>query len=98
MMRKTITRTMHTSTITACKLTMVDGAPTVETLEPVVVMGKATEKEGMKALKDKYGKDSAITITSINVTEDTYEISVEDFVKYATKVQKVTDGSEGSEN
>lgn len=98
MMRKTITRTMNTSTISACMLTVVDGNPTVETLEPITVMGKATEKDALKMLKEKYGKNNAITVTGIEVSEETYEISVDDFVKYATKIQKVANGSEGSEN
>ena len=94
MMRKTIVRTMATSTINAFMLNIVDGQPKVENLEPLTVMGKATEKEAMKALKDKYGKNAPVTIANIDVQEDTYEISVDDFVKYAKKVQK---GSEGSE-
>lgn len=91
MMRKTITRTMATSKIHACMLVMVDGVPIVEQLEPITVMGKATEKEGLKAIKDKYGKDCPATISKIEVEEDTYEISVEDFLKYAKKVEKKTD-------
>lgn len=95
MMRKTICRTMATSTITAHKLSIVDGKPVVETLEPIVVMGKAKEKDALKAVKDAHGDLTGITIGSIDVAEDTYEISVDDFMKYATKV---TNGSEGSEN
>lgn len=94
MMRKTIVRTMATSTINAYKLTVENGQPKIENLEPLTVMGKATEKEALKALKDKYGKNAPVTIAGIDVQEDTYEISVDDFVKYATKVTK---GSEGSE-
>lgn len=90
MMRKTICRTMATSTIQAFKLTIENGQPKVENLEPLVVMGKATEKEALKALKEKYGKNAPITIASIEVQEDTYEISVEDFVKHAKKVDKKT--------
>lgn len=94
MMRKTIIRTMATSTINAFKLTVKDGKPEIENLEPLTVMGKATDKEALKALKDKYGKNAPVQVASIDVQEDTYEISVEDFVKYA---KKVTKGSEGSE-
>lgn len=90
MMRKTIVRTMATSTIQAFKLTIENGQPKVENLEPLVVMGKATEKEALKALKEKYGKNAPVTIASIEVQEDTYEISVEDFVKHAKKVDKKT--------
>lgn len=94
MMRNTITRTMATSTINAYKLSIADGKPVIENLDPVVIMGKAKEKDAMKALKKVHGDLSGITIGSIDVAEDTYEISVEDFVKYATKV---SEGSEASE-
>lgn len=79
---------MATSKIHACKLSMNDGVPTVEQLEPITVMGRATEKEGLKAIKEKYGKECPATIQKIEVNEDTYEISVEDFLKYATKLEK----------
>lgn len=94
MMRKTIVRTMATSKINAYALTMVDGKPSIENLEPLTVMGKASEKDAIKALKEKYGKNASVTIGSIEVTEDTYEISVEDFLKHAKKVEKTTQEEE----
>lgn len=94
MMRKTICRTMATSTINAFTLEMVDGKPTVKNLPTITVMGKATEKDALKALREIHGKNKSITVGSIEVTEDTYEISVDDFIKCATKIEK---GSEGSE-
>ena len=102
MMRKTICRTMATSTITAHRLTIVDGQPVVETLNPIVVMGKAKEKDALKAVKDVHGDLAGVTIGKIDVAEDTYEISVDDFVKYATKVtnnsEETESVSEGYEN
>lgn len=97
MMRKTITRTMCTSTVHAYTLSIVDGKPVAKELEPVVVMGKAKEKDALKVLKDKYGSTTAITVGKIQVEESTYEISVEDFVKYATKVEKGTTAKEEPE-
>lgn len=94
MMRKKITRTMFTSKINAYTLEIEDGQPKVRNLEPITVMGKATQKEALKALKDLYGKECSITIASIDVSEDVYEISVDDFLKYATKVGKDVPQSE----
>lgn len=85
MMRKTIVRTMATSTITAYTVEMVNGAPVAKALDPIVIMGKAKEKDALKAVKEKYGT-VAVTIGEIKVDEATYEISVDDFMKYATKV------------
>lgn len=87
MMRKTITRTMVTSTIVGCTIEMVDGKPRTEMLEPVTVMGKANEKDAMKALREKFGKDKPLAVCTIDVAEDTYEISVDDFIKHAKKVE-----------
>ena len=89
MMRKTITRTMATSTIVGCTIEMVNGQPKTEMLEPVTVMGKANDKDAMKALREKYGKNKPLAVCEIAVAEDTYEISVDDFIKYAIKVEKV---------
>lgn len=85
MMRKTIVRTMATSTITAYTLEMKDGAPVAKALDPITIMGKAKEKDALKAVKEQYGL-TAVTIGEIKVEEATYEISVDDFMKYAKKV------------
>lgn len=90
MMRKTITRTMATSKINSFTLEVKDGVPVAKALSPITVMGKASEKEAIKAVKEAYGKDVPVTIGEIEVTEETYEISVDDFMKYAKKVDKAT--------
>ena len=96
MMRKTIVRTMATSTITAYTIEMVDGKPEAKALDPVTVMGKAKEKDALKAIKEVHGV-TAVTIGEIQIDEATYEISVDDFVKYAKKVEK-TEETETVEN
>lgn len=88
MMRNTITRTMATSEIHAFRLVMKEGKPEVETLPVMTIGGKATVKDAEKALRKQYGKDAPITVSKIDVREDVYEISVEDFMKYAKKVEK----------
>ena len=60
---------------------------------------ESKEKDALKALREKYGKNCSVTVGSIEVQEDTYEISVEDFLKHAKKVSKGSEGSEeGSES
>lgn len=88
MMRNTITRTMATSEIHAYRLTMNEGVPSVEDLPVMVIGGRATEKDAEKALRKEYGKSAPIMVKEIVVNEDVYEISVEDFMKYAKKVEK----------
>ena len=91
MMRTTITRTLATSEITGYKVAFKEGKPTVETMPVITIAGKAKEKDALKALKKAYG--DGVTVGEIKVDESVYEISVEDFVKYATKK-----GSEPSES
>ena len=67
---------------------MIEGKPETKTLEPISVIGKCTEKEALKVLKENYGKDKAITVCSIEVDEATYEITVEDFLAHAKKIEK----------
>lgn len=97
MMRKSITRTMATSTIHSVMLTMENDQPKVEKLEPVVVTGKATEETALKTLKSIHGKNAPVSVTKIETSEDVYEISVEDFLKYATKIGTET-AQETTEN
>lgn len=88
MMRNTIIRTMATSEIHAFRLVMVDGVPQVEELPVFTANGKLTHKDAERALRREYGKTAPITIKEVKVSENTYEISVEDFLKYAKKVEK----------
>lgn len=85
-MRKMITRKMGTSKIYGFKIYMKDGKPEVVKLEPIVIGGKVNDIDGLKALKNVYGKTTPIMVEKIETFEDVYEISVEDFLKYATKV------------
>ena len=92
MMRTTITRTLATSEITGFRLTVADGKPSIEELPVITVAGKAKEKDALKALEKEYGKGTGVTVGKIEISEAVYEISVDDFVKYATK--KGSDASE----
>lgn len=85
-MRKTITRSMATSTIKSFKTSIVDGKPEVKELDPVIVAGKVSEKDALKVLKKEMEDVNGVVIAGIETKEDVYEISVEDFIKYATKV------------
>lgn len=90
MMRNTITRTLTTSVIKGFKLTMKEGQPIVEELTPIYAQGKLNEKQALKQLHKAYGKSSSITVGTVEEVNDTYEITVEDFMKYAKKVEKET--------
>lgn len=87
MMRNSITRTIFTSDIHAFQLVMKDGKPVPEALPVLTIPGKASVRDAEKALRKRYGRTAAFTISQIEVYENVYEISVEDFIKYATKTE-----------
>lgn len=86
-MRTKITRTIATSEIHAHMLEMVENVPTVKELEPITVCGQVTNEKALKILQKQYGKNSAITISRIIEDCDTYEISIDEFLKHAIKVK-----------
>lgn len=86
MMRKNITRTLTRSTVSAYRLTKIDGKPTIETLEPIQAWGKLSEKEADSLVAATYGK--GCMVDSIVTQDETYCISVEKFVENAVKVEQ----------
>ena len=86
MVRKNIVRTLTRATVAAYSMSMVDGVPQPVALDPVVMWGEPTEKEAVKAVKDKYGADKPVMIGEIKVTKELYKISIDDFAAAATKV------------
>lgn len=90
MMRKHITRTLTRTTVTAYAVKMVDGKPEVEALEPVTVWGVPTEKEAIKAVKDAHVDKNGVTVGDIKSSEETYRVTIDDFVTIAEKVADQT--------
>lgn len=86
-MRKMITRKMVTSKIYGFKLDMKNGNPEVVKVEPITIAGKVNDIDGLKALKNAYGKTEPLMVEKIEQFEAMYEISVNDFLKYAKKVE-----------
>lgn len=87
-MRNSITRTMVESVIHSCVVKVIDGQPVTENLEPVTVMGKITEEKALKAVTKAHGVKNGLAIVKIEESEVKYEISVEDFMKHAKKIEK----------
>lgn len=88
MMRNTITRTLFTSDIHGVRTLLKDGQPEIVELPVLSIPGKASQKDAERALRREYGRGAALTVKEIVIHEDVYEISVEDFLKHATKVEK----------
>lgn len=85
MMRQTITRTLTRTTISAFAVSMVNGKPETQEVEPVTVWGKVTDKEALKAVKEKHAGN--VFVGEINSVDEVYEIAIDVFVANATKVE-----------
>lgn len=84
-MRKTIVRTITATTIESAKITFEKGKPVCTVNAPIIVNGVIAEDKALKEVRKTYGETSQVTnIVSVDAV---YEISVEDFIKYATKVE-----------
>lgn len=87
-MRKEIQRTITATTILSSNVVL--NSEGVETTEnaPITVNGKISYDKALKLVRKTYGENAQIAV--VNSIEDMYEISVEDFLKYATKVEAVS--------
>ena len=88
-MRKSITRTITESTINSASVQLVEGSLQTTANDPIIVSGVIDENKALKKVQKTYGVNSVLT--SITKEDATYEISVEDFIKYATKVEAEED-------
>jgi hypothetical protein len=87
--RKTIVRSITATTILSGIVTLNEGKPELTDNKPIIVNGVVDDEKALKLVQKSYGATSIVT----EKKEDTavYEISVEDFIKYAKKVENPTD-------
>lgn len=91
-MRATIERSIIHTTVKACKVAFENNAPVATPLDPITVYGNITEEQAIKAVKKHYG--AGAVFAGMESTEKHYEISVEDFVKNATEVERKSEKAE----
>jgi hypothetical protein len=84
-MRKMITRTIITTTVNSATVAIIDGKATTTDYKPLIFNGVVKEKDALKDIRKAYG-ENAIVVSKVE-TESEYEISVDDFIKYAKKVE-----------
>ncbi|MDP4120851.1 MAG: hypothetical protein Q8876_07355 [Bacillota bacterium] len=85
---KSITRTIPTTTIIACKASFKDGKLISEDLPAIIVPGVTVKQENaLKEVEKVHGKVGSYVVKSVTTSEDVYEISVTDFFKYAKKIE-----------
>jgi hypothetical protein len=87
MIRANIRRKIVTSEIKAYELTLAtDGQAVATEIPSFVVGGKLKDVEALRILKKRFGKHKNYQIVKITHDENVYEISVNDFLNYATKI------------
>lgn len=87
-MRKSIVRTITATTIKSANLKFENGKPVATENVPFTVNGVLTMEKAQKEVTKKYGQFAQVT--DIKAVDDVYEISVEDFIKHAKKVEQPT--------
>lgn len=80
-----ITRTITATTIESALITFKDNKPEVVSQKPITVNGSLTENEALRAVRKAYGQNAQVT--ALKEINEVFEISVEDFMKYAKKVE-----------
>lgn len=98
MARKTITRTIQTSLISGFAISMVNDEPVTKKLDSVSVVGKVSHKDAMKILKEKAPESEVVTVSKIEVSENTYKLNLEDFIKYGEKIETKNDADTDTAN
>jgi hypothetical protein len=83
-MRKTIVRTITATTIESATVKFEKGKPVVTPNAPITVNGVIAEEKATKEVRKAYGANAQVT--ELKEVNDVYEISVENFIKHATKV------------
>lgn len=87
-MRKSIVRTITATTIESANVKFEKGVPVVVANSPIVVNGVIAEDKATKEVRKAYGANAQVT--ELKQVDAVYEISVEDFIKYAKKVEQPT--------
>lgn len=87
MITRKITRTLTMSTIYASEVKMIDNVATIIELAPIELLGKVTQKEAMRVVRQSVGNKN-VYINRIDYIEETFECNVEDFLEIANKVEK----------
>jgi hypothetical protein len=87
-MRKMITRTITATTIQSAILGFKEGKPVLTENLPITVNGTLDNEKATKEVRKVYGENAVVS--EVVATNSTYEISVEDFIKYSTKIEEPT--------
>lgn len=92
-LRKTMQKEITKTTVKLAKMDLQDGQPVAVPLPDETLLGNVSLENAQKQMSKKH---QGATVFSVEPDTVVYEMSVEDFIKYATikQVQAVTDLSD----
>ena len=82
-MRKMMTKEVQFTDIKASTIFVEDGKPVLKELEVESVMGNLNKDKAHKHMTEKYENLDNVTVYDVNNYSITYEMEVEEFIKYA---------------
>jgi hypothetical protein len=85
-MHEKFTRKILQTTINSAKVVIDGENPLKIDNAPIIVNGKITNEKAVKIVEKTFGKGALYIVRSVDTKENTYEISVVDFIKNATLV------------
>jgi hypothetical protein len=77
-----MTKEVTTTTLKLAKMEMVEGTPTAVSLPNEVLLGNVSLEKAQSFATKKHG--AGVTVFEVTADTKTYEMSVEDFIKYAS--------------
>ena len=83
-MRRSIKKEVVSTVVKVAKMEMVDGLPTALVLPNVVLLGVVSPDKAQKEIHKLHGKN--VTVFSVEVETDVYEMDVVEFIKHAKLV------------
>lgn len=90
-MRKFMTKDVTQTTVQVAKIEMVEGKPVATTLPQLNLLGNVSLEKAQKEAKKLHGE--GVSVFEVQADTTTYQLSVEDFMKYAHVKPEPIEGS-----
>jgi Histone-like Protein p6 len=90
-MRKVMTKEVTTTTLKLAKMQMVEGQPVATALQDEILLGNVSLEKAQQFATKKHG--TGVTVFEVVADTKTYELAVEDFIKYASVKEEQIEAS-----
>lgn len=93
MARNTMQRKVSSSVVSYSVVEVVDGQVQTSDVKTIEVAGRLSEQKAQRTVKN-IEESSQVVITGIEHKEEMYTMTIEDFIKHATKEETTNGGNE----